>query len=176
MAMRGYQPKQHYTIVPGHSDMLDTCAQAGSQRVSGSRRVRAECRECALDVSHQICIVQSSCERGQPAHADARRAVAPRQHEPVVCTRTEVRPVPRGGREQAPFICQSGPSGGTDVISVNEVDLDLVYSRKLLGAGVDATGRTVLGACYAGDLMFRAAIAEMYAATIQDLHRFATTR
>jgi len=66
------------------------------------------------------------------------------------------------------------------VISVNEVDPlrdeGLAYYRKLLAAGVDATGRTVLGACHAGDLMFRAAIPDMYAATIQDLHRFASTR
>ena len=66
------------------------------------------------------------------------------------------------------------------VISVNEVDPlrdeGLAYYRKLLAAGVDATGRTVLGACHAADLMFRTAIPDMYAATIQDLHRFATTR
>jgi acetyl esterase len=66
------------------------------------------------------------------------------------------------------------------VISVNEVDPlrdeGLAYYRKLLAAGVDVTGRTVLGACHAADLMFRAAIPDMYAATIQDLHRFATTR
>ena len=66
------------------------------------------------------------------------------------------------------------------VISVNEVDPlrdeGLAYYRKLLAAGVDATGRMVLGACHAGDLMFRAAIPDMYAATIQDLRRFATSR
>jgi acetyl esterase len=66
------------------------------------------------------------------------------------------------------------------VISVNEVDPlrdeGVAYYRKLLAAGVDATGRTVLGACHAGDLMFRGAIPDMYAATIQDLSRFARTR
>jgi acetyl esterase len=66
------------------------------------------------------------------------------------------------------------------VISVNEVDPlrdeGLVYYRKLLAAGVNATGRTVLGACHAADLMLRGAIPDMYAATIQDVHRFATTR
>ena len=66
------------------------------------------------------------------------------------------------------------------VISVNEVDPlrdeGLAYYRKLLAAGVDATGRTVLGACHAADLMFRAAIPDMYAATIADVHRFASTR
>jgi acetyl esterase/lipase len=66
------------------------------------------------------------------------------------------------------------------VISVNEVDPlrdeGLAYYRKLLAAGVDATGRTVLGACHAGDLIFRGAIPDMYAATIHDLNRFVTTR
>ena len=66
------------------------------------------------------------------------------------------------------------------VISVNEVDPlrdeGLVYYRKLLAAGVDTTGRTVLGACHAADMMFRAAIPDIYAATIQDVHRFASTR
>jgi len=66
------------------------------------------------------------------------------------------------------------------VISVNEVDPlrdeGMAYFRKLLAAGVDATGRTVLGACHAGDLLFRGAIPDMYAATIQDVHRFAAAR
>jgi acetyl esterase len=66
------------------------------------------------------------------------------------------------------------------VISVNEVDPlrdeGLAYYRKLLHAGVNATGRTVLGACHAGDLMFRTAIPDMYAATINDLHHFVANR
>jgi acetyl esterase/lipase len=66
------------------------------------------------------------------------------------------------------------------VISVNQLDPlrdeGLAYYRKLLAAGVDATGRTVLGACHAGDLMFRAAMPDVYAATVQDLRRFATSR
>jgi acetyl esterase len=66
------------------------------------------------------------------------------------------------------------------VISINEVDPlrdeGLAYYRKLLAAGVDATGRTVLGACHAGDMLFRGAIPDMYAATIQDVYRFASTR
>jgi acetyl esterase len=65
------------------------------------------------------------------------------------------------------------------VISVNEVDPlrdeGLAYYRKLLHAGVPATGRTVLGACHGADLMFRAAIPDMYAATIHDIHRFAAS-
>jgi hypothetical protein len=66
------------------------------------------------------------------------------------------------------------------VISANEVDPlgdeGLAYYRRLLAAGGDATGRTVLGACHAADMMFRGAIPDMYAATIQDLHRFASNR
>lgn len=66
------------------------------------------------------------------------------------------------------------------VISVNEVDPlrdeGLAYYRKLLHAGVDATGRVVLGACHAGDIMFRTAIPEMYEATVHDIHRFAAGR
>lgn len=66
------------------------------------------------------------------------------------------------------------------VISVNEVDPlrdeGLAYYRRLLAAGVDATGRTVLGVCHGGDLMFRVAMPDMYAATVADVSRFATTR
>ena len=66
------------------------------------------------------------------------------------------------------------------VISVNELDMlrdeGLAYYRKLLHAGVSATGRTVLGVCHGADLMFRTAIPDMYAATINDLHRFAASR
>jgi acetyl esterase/lipase len=64
------------------------------------------------------------------------------------------------------------------VISVNELDPlrdeGLAYYRKLHHAGVDVTGRMVLGVCHAGDIMFRAAMPDMYAATIADLHRFVT--
>ncbi len=66
------------------------------------------------------------------------------------------------------------------VVSVNELDPlrdeGLAYYRKLLHAEVNATGRTVLGACHAADLMFRTAIPDMYAATINDLHHFAANR
>jgi acetyl esterase/lipase len=65
----------------------------------------------------------------------------------------------------------------TPVFKVDPLrDEGLAYYRRLLAAGVDATGRAVLGACHGADLMFRAAIPDMYAATIQDLRRFATTR
>lgn len=62
-------------------------------------------------------------------------------------------------------------------ISVNEVDPlrdeGLAYHRKLVAAGVEATSRTVPGACHGADLMFRAAAPDMYLATIEDVHRFA---
>jgi acetyl esterase/lipase len=64
------------------------------------------------------------------------------------------------------------------MISVNEVDPlrdeGRAYHRGLVEAGVPADIRTVLGACHAGDLMFRAAAPDMYEATISDIHRFAT--
>ena len=63
------------------------------------------------------------------------------------------------------------------VISVNEVDPyrdeGLAYYRMLLRAGVDVTGRTVLGACHAADLMFPAQMPDVYAATVTDVRRFA---
>ena len=66
------------------------------------------------------------------------------------------------------------------VISVNELDPlrdeGLAYYRKLLHAGVSVTGRTVLGVCHAADLMFRSAMPDMCAATVNDLHRFAASR
>jgi acetyl esterase/lipase len=66
------------------------------------------------------------------------------------------------------------------VISVCELDPlrdeGLAYYRKLHQAGVDVTGRTVLGVCHAGDIMFRAAMPDMYAATINDVHRFVSAR
>ena len=52
-------------------------------------------------------------------------------------------------------------------------DEGLVYYRKLLDAGVDAVGRTVNGTCHAGDCLFRAALPEVYQATIRDIRSFA---
>jgi acetyl esterase len=63
------------------------------------------------------------------------------------------------------------------VISVCELDPlrdeGLAYYRKLLAAGVPTTGRTVLGVCHAGDVIFRAAMPDVFAAAVADVHRFA---
>jgi len=65
------------------------------------------------------------------------------------------------------------------VISVNELDPlrdeGLSYYRKLLRAGVSAVGRTVAGTCHAGDCIFRAAMPDVYAATIRDIKGFAAS-
>ncbi|MCW2991239.1 MAG: hypothetical protein JWM73_1833, partial [Solirubrobacterales bacterium] len=63
------------------------------------------------------------------------------------------------------------------VISVNEldpmVDEGLAYFRKLLAAGVHATGRMNLGLCHTGETMFRAAMPDLYAANMQAIGDFA---
>jgi acetyl esterase/lipase len=63
------------------------------------------------------------------------------------------------------------------VISVNELDPlrdeGLAYHRRLVENGVSAASRTVNGTVHAGDVFFRAAIPEVYAATIQNIHDFA---
>lgn len=64
------------------------------------------------------------------------------------------------------------------VISVNELDPlrdeGLAYFRKLLQVGVPVVGRTINGTCHAADTIFRQAMPDVYAATIQDLSAFAT--
>jgi acetyl esterase/lipase len=62
------------------------------------------------------------------------------------------------------------------VISVNELDPvrdeGLAYYRKLLHVGVDATGTTLHGVCHVADLMLRAEMPELYAATIAHMKSF----
>jgi acetyl esterase len=52
-------------------------------------------------------------------------------------------------------------------------DEGLAYHRKLLKADVDSTGRMILAACHAGDVIFRRAMPDLYAATVHDVQRFA---
>ena len=63
------------------------------------------------------------------------------------------------------------------VISVNQLDPlrdeGLAYYRKLLAAGVSAVSRTVNGTCHGGDCIFRAAMPDVYRATIRDIKSFA---
>ena len=63
------------------------------------------------------------------------------------------------------------------VVSVNELDPlrdeGLMFFRKLLAAGVPAVSRTVNGTCHAGDCIFRAAMPDVYYATIRDISSFA---
>ncbi|MBB3607025.1 acetyl esterase/lipase [Mycolicibacterium sp. BK556] len=63
------------------------------------------------------------------------------------------------------------------VISVNELDPlrdeGLLYYRRLLGAGVPAAGRVVVGTCHGGDLLFPALMPEVFAASVNDISGFA---
>jgi acetyl esterase len=63
------------------------------------------------------------------------------------------------------------------VISVNELDPlrdeGLGYWRRLVHNEVSAVGRTVAGTVHAGDVFFRAALPDVYASTIRDIHGFA---
>jgi acetyl esterase/lipase len=63
------------------------------------------------------------------------------------------------------------------VVSVNELDPmrddALAYQRRLVSNGVSAVGRTVNGTVHGGDVYFRAALPEVYASTIRDIHGFA---
>jgi len=63
------------------------------------------------------------------------------------------------------------------IISVNELDPlrdeGLLYYRRLLAAGVPAAGRVVVGTCHGGDLLFPAAMPEVFGASVRDINGFA---
>jgi acetyl esterase/lipase len=63
------------------------------------------------------------------------------------------------------------------VISVNELDPlrdeGIAYHHKLLAAGVSSVCRMVVGTSHAADVIFRAAIPDIYAASVRDLVGFA---
>jgi acetyl esterase len=63
------------------------------------------------------------------------------------------------------------------VISVNELDPlrdeGLSYQRRLVRNGVSAVGRVVAGTVHAGDVFFRAAMPDVYSATVRDVCGFA---
>ena len=63
------------------------------------------------------------------------------------------------------------------VISVNELDHlrdeGLRYYQKLMAAEVPVYSRTVNGTCHAGDVLFRKATPDVYAATLRDIKGFA---
>ena len=65
------------------------------------------------------------------------------------------------------------------MISVNELDPvrdeGLAYFRRLLAAGVSATSRTVNGICHVGDLYLRAAVPDVFDASVRDIKSFADT-
>ena len=65
------------------------------------------------------------------------------------------------------------------IISVNELDPlrdeGLAYYRKLVAAGVPVASRTVNGTSHAGDVIFRAQMPEVYAASARDLIGFAAS-
>jgi len=90
---------------------------------------------------------------------------------------------PTGDHEQDP-LCWPYYASPADVaglpphvISVNDLDPlrdeGLAYYRTLLKAGVGAVSRTVNGTCHGGDIQFRAAMPDVYAATVRDIKGFA---
>jgi acetyl esterase len=63
------------------------------------------------------------------------------------------------------------------VISCNELDPlrdeGIAYHRALLAAGVPSVGKVNLGLCHVGELMFRAAMPDVYAEAVRDVVGFA---
>ncbi len=78
-----------------------------------------------------------------------------------------------------PYFAETGDLKGLPphVISVNELDPlrdeGLKYYQMLMAAGVNVYSRTVNGTCHAGDMIFRKALPEVFAATIRDIKGFA---
>ena len=78
-----------------------------------------------------------------------------------------------------PYFAGPGDLAGLPphVIAVAELDPvrdeGLAYFRKLARAGVDARAVTLHGVCHVGNMMFRAELPELYAATIADVRGFA---
>ena len=52
-------------------------------------------------------------------------------------------------------------------------DEGLTYYQTLLEAGVSTVSRTVNGTCHGGDLIFRAAMPDVFASTVRDIKSFA---
>ncbi|MCW0212940.1 MAG: alpha/beta hydrolase [Pseudonocardia sp.] len=63
------------------------------------------------------------------------------------------------------------------VISCNELDPlrdeGLAYHRRLLAAGVPSIGKINLGLCHVGEILFRAAMPDVYAEAVRDVTGFA---
>lgn len=63
------------------------------------------------------------------------------------------------------------------IITVNECDPlrdeGLVYHRKLSAAGVQSLGRINAGLCHVGEILFRSAMPDVYAAAVRDVTGFA---
>ncbi|MEJ7800999.1 MAG: alpha/beta hydrolase fold domain-containing protein, partial [Ilumatobacter sp.] len=63
------------------------------------------------------------------------------------------------------------------VVSVNELDPlrdeGLAHARKLMAAGVSVVSRTVNGTCHAGDVLFEAALLDVFRASVRDVVGFA---
>jgi acetyl esterase len=92
-----------------------------------------------------------------------------------------------GGRHAEDPLCW--PSRASDgelralpphVISVNELDPlrdeGIAYQRRLVANGVSAVGRTVNGTVHGAEVFFPGAIPDICAATVRDIHAFATSR
>jgi acetyl esterase len=90
----------------------------------------------------------------------------------------------RGAHGEDPLCCPSRASDAElhglppHVISVNELDPlrdeGIAYQRRLVANGVSSLGRTVNGTVHGAEVFFPGAIPDISAATIRDIHAFAT--